>query len=93
MDIAPSQFAARRAAAWKPHDADAVPAHFHDDAAFPPAFARRKPGHLLLPGRPLCGEVVLADIGIGDDIIDTLGIRTFENTPALWPRSTSSGSV
>ncbi len=47
-------------------------------------FARRKPGHLLLPGRPLCGEVVLADIGIGDDIIDTLGIRTFENTPALW---------
>ncbi|MGB3898644.1 MAG: NAD(P)H-hydrate dehydratase, partial [Mesorhizobium sp.] len=47
-------------------------------------FARKKPGHLLLPGRQLCGEVVRADIGIGDDIIDGLGIRSFENTPALW---------
>ncbi len=53
MDIAPSQFAACRAAAWKPHDADAVPAHFHDDAAFPPAFARQ-----LLPqtGSVPCGK-------------------------------------
>ncbi len=50
MDIAPSQFAARRAAAWKPHDADAVPAHFHDDAAFPPAFARRKPQRAVRQG-------------------------------------------
>jgi hydroxyethylthiazole kinase-like uncharacterized protein yjeF len=47
-------------------------------------FARKKPGHLLLPGRQLCGEVVLADIGIGDAVIGGLGIKTFENTPALW---------
>ncbi|TIL97162.1 MAG: bifunctional ADP-dependent NAD(P)H-hydrate dehydratase/NAD(P)H-hydrate epimerase, partial [Mesorhizobium sp.] len=32
-------------------------------------FARKKPGHLLLPGRGQCGEIVLADIGVGDGII------------------------
>lgn len=47
-------------------------------------FARKKPGHLLLPGRELCGEVVLADIGIGDDVVASLGVRTFANEPALW---------
>ena len=47
-------------------------------------FARKKPGHLLLPGRERCGEIVLADIGIGDGIIARLQPRTFENTPALW---------
>jgi hydroxyethylthiazole kinase-like uncharacterized protein yjeF len=49
-------------------------------------FARKKPGHLLLPGRELCGEIVLADIGIGDGIIAQLEPRTFENTPGLWLR-------
>jgi len=47
-------------------------------------FARKKPGHLLLPGRILCGEVVLADIGISDEVVEGLGVKTFENTPALW---------
>ncbi|NGN39857.1 NAD(P)H-hydrate dehydratase [Mesorhizobium sp. CGMCC 1.15528] len=47
-------------------------------------FARKKPGHLLLPGRNLCGEVVVADIGIGDKVIDAVGARCFENVPALW---------
>ena len=47
-------------------------------------FCRLKPGHLLLPGRLRCGEVVLADIGIPDELVaahDT-GLRV--NGTHLW---------
>lgn len=47
-------------------------------------FARKKPGHLLLPGRERCGEIVLADIGIGDEIVGAVAPRAFENRPGLW---------
>jgi ADP-dependent NAD(P)H-hydrate dehydratase / NAD(P)H-hydrate epimerase len=47
-------------------------------------FARKKPGHLLLPGRELCGEVVVADIGIPQSVLESLPIATWENAPALW---------
>ena len=44
-------------------------------------FFRKKPGHLLLPGRVLCGETVVADIGIPPE---AAGTQLHENTPALW---------
>jgi hydroxyethylthiazole kinase-like uncharacterized protein yjeF len=42
-------------------------------------FHRRKPAHVLEPGRELCGEVVVRDIGLGETV-STL----FENTEELW---------
>jgi len=47
-------------------------------------FCRRKPAHLLMPARALCGEVLVADIGIPDAVVRECGSQAWENTPKLW---------
>src|ERR1700716_1845276 len=47
-------------------------------------FFRRKPAHLLLPGRMYCGRVRVADIGIDADVLAEIKPKTFENIPQFW---------
>lgn len=47
-------------------------------------FFRKKPGHLLYPGRGLCGDVVVVDIGIPASILNKLGPMVQENASTDW---------
>lgn len=47
-------------------------------------FFRAKPGHLLLPGRELCGDLRIADIRIPEAVLDEIRPTCFANGPVLW---------
>jgi hydroxyethylthiazole kinase-like uncharacterized protein yjeF len=48
-------------------------------AALTVTFHSRKPAHVLEPGRSRCGEIVVADIGLGET-----ESQIMENGPELW---------
>ncbi len=52
-------------------------------------FFRRKPGHVLQPGRELCGQVTVADIGTPDGVLRQMTVRTLANGALrpLWTRN------
>jgi hydroxyethylthiazole kinase-like uncharacterized protein yjeF len=53
-------------------------------AALTISFFRLKPAHTLLPGRALCGETVLADIGLPQSVLLDIAPRCWRNHPSLW---------
>src|SRR5258706_3322800 len=50
-------------------------------------FFRKKPAHLLMPGRMLCGNVTLSDIGIPATVLSVIRPLAFENRHDVWRAS------
>ncbi|NDE91278.1 MAG: NAD(P)H-hydrate dehydratase [Alphaproteobacteria bacterium] len=47
-------------------------------------FFRKKIAHVLMPGRMLCGEILLVDIGIPEQTLQNITLQICENHPDLW---------
>ncbi|MEE2997216.1 MAG: NAD(P)H-hydrate dehydratase [Pseudomonadota bacterium] len=47
-------------------------------------FFRRKPGHLLMPGRERSGRVIVADIGIPETVLENISPTLTSNDHNLW---------
>ena len=69
------------------------PAGLHGDLAQPfgeecveaditVTFFRKKPAHVLMPGRDFCGDVTVADIGIPDAALEAIRPRPVRERPA-----------
>ncbi len=54
------------------------------EAALTVTFVRKKPAHILQPGRAWCGEVVVADIGAPESAVTAQNVSLLENDPSLW---------
>jgi ADP-dependent NAD(P)H-hydrate dehydratase / NAD(P)H-hydrate epimerase len=59
----------------------AGPLDYAPACALTVTFHRKKLAHVLEPGRALCGEVVVGDIGLGDP---PASVTLYENAPGLW---------
>jgi len=57
-------------------------------------FFRRKPGHLLYPGRGRCGDIVCAGIGIPAGVLGEIAFTPGQwvNAPGLWRETLPSPS-
>ncbi len=56
-------------------------------------FFRKKPGHLLQPGRALCGALHVADIGISPRVLGAIKPMLLENSPHIYESALPHPSV